>query len=170
MRDATMRQMSRPAEQRIVVGIGEMGVSKHPDGVIVTHALGSCVAVCIWDPVAGVAGLLHILLPDSKINPERAAQQPGAFADTGIPLLFHAAYSQGAVKTRCQVQLIGGAEVTITGGQAIGKRNVLAARAMLWRNGVKVEREITGGSQARSVWLSAGSGEVQVTTAGIRVA
>ena len=170
MRDTTMLQMSRPAEQRIVVGIGEMGVSKHPGAVIVTHALGSCVAVCIWDPVAGVAGLLHILLPDSKINPERAAQQPGAFADTGIPLLFHTAYSQGAVKSRCRVQLIGGAEVTITGGQAIGKRNVLAARAMLWRNGVKVEREVTGGSQARSVWLSAGSGEVQVTTAGIRVA
>ena len=68
------------------------------------------------------------------------------------------------------MQLIGGAEVTITGGQAIGKRNVLAARAMLWQNGVKVEREITGGSQARSVWLSVGNGEAQVTTAGIRVA
>ncbi|MEI6245872.1 MAG: chemotaxis protein CheD [Acidobacteriota bacterium] len=170
MRDATMLQMSKPSEQRVVVGIGEYGVSKHPGGVIVTHALGSCVAVCLWDPVAGVAGLLHILLPDSRINLERAAQQPGAFADTGIPILFHAAYQQGAVKARCQVQLIGGAEVTITGGQAIGKRNVLAARAMLWRNGVKVEREVTGGSQARSVWLSAGNGEVQVTTAGIRVA
>ena len=107
MRDATMLQMSRPSEQRVVIGIGEYGVSKHPDGVIVTHALGSCVAVCLWDPVASVAGMLHILLPDSRINLERAAQQPGAFADTGIPLLFHAAYQQGAVKTRCRVQLIG---------------------------------------------------------------
>ena len=170
MRDATMLTFGRPADQRVVVGIGEFGVSKHPNGVIVTHALGSCVAVCLWDPVAKVAGLLHILLPDSRINPERATVQPGAFADTGIPLLFRAAYDQGAVKARCQVQLIGGAEVTITGGQAIGKRNVLAARAMLWRNGVKVERELTGGTQARSVWLSSGTGEVQVTTAGIRVA
>lgn len=170
MRDATMLQVNRSAEQRLVVGIGEYGVSGQAGSMIVTHALGSCVAVCLWDPVASVAGLLHILLPDSRINPERASQQPGAFADTGIPLLFHTAYEKGAVKSRCQVQLIGGAEVTITGGQAIGKRNVLAARAMLWRNGVKVEREITGGSQARSVWLSADTGEVQVTTAGLRVA
>lgn len=170
MRDTTMLQMSRSADQRVVVGIGEYGISNTADGVIVTHALGSCVAVCLWDPVAKVAGLLHILLPDSRINPERAAQQPGAFADTGIPLLFRSAYEKGAVKSRCRVQLIGGAEVTITGGQAIGKRNVLAARAMLWRNGVKVEREVTGGSQARSVWLSASDGDVQVTTAGVRVA
>lgn len=161
--------LNRTAEQRVVVGIGEFAVSADPTSMIVTHALGSCVAVCIWDPVAGVAGLLHILLPDSRINPERAAQQPGTFADTGIPLLFRTAYAEGAVKARCKVQLIGGAEVTITGGQAIGKRNVLAARAMLWQNGVKVEREITGGAQARSVWLSAGTGEVQVTTAGLRV-
>lgn len=170
MRDATLLQAGRSADQRLVIGIGEFGVSAHPDGVLVTHALGSCVAVCLHDPVAHVSGLLHILLPDSRINPERAAQQPGAFADTGIPLLFQTAYKHGAVKTRCRVELIGGAEVTITGGQAIGKRNVLAARAMLWRNGVKVEREVTGGSQARSVWLTAATGEVTVTTAGVRVA
>ena len=170
MRDASSLQVSRPADQRITIGIGEFGVSGNPEGTLVTHALGSCVAVCLWDPVAKVAGLLHILLPDSKINPDRAAQQPGAFADTGIPLLFRTAYEQGAVKARCQVQLIGGAEVTMPGGQAIGKRNVLAARALLWRNGVKVEREVTGGSQARSVWMSTATGEVQVTTAGERVA
>ncbi len=169
MAEAAM-QLNRTADQRMVVGIGEFAVASTPDCMIVTHALGSCVAVCIWDPVAGVAGLLHILLPDSRINPERAAQQPGAFADTGIPVLFRSAYAQGAVKSRCKVQLIGGAEVTITGGQAIGKRNVLAARAMLWQNGVKVEREVTGGAAARSVWLSAETGEVQVTTAGVRVA
>jgi chemotaxis protein CheD len=170
MRDATQLSLGRSAAQRVVVGIGEFGVSSDPEATIVTHALGSCVAVCLWDPTAKVAGLLHILLPDSRINAERATQQPAAFADTGIPLLFRSAYEQGAVKARCQVQLIGGAEVTLTGGQAIGKRNVLAARAMLWRNGVKVEREVTGGNQARSVWMSAANGEVQVTTAGVRVA
>jgi chemotaxis protein CheD len=170
MRDATLLQVSRAVDQRVVIGIGEFGVSGNPESTLVTHALGSCVAVCLWDPVASVAGLLHILLPDSRINLERAAQQPGAFADTGIPLLFRTAYEHGAVKARCRVQLIGGAEVTAASGQAIGKRNVLAARAMLWRNGVKVEREVTGGHQARSVWMSAATGEVQVTTAGERVA
>lgn len=169
MRDPSSLQVTGAPAQRIVIGIGDFGVSNDPGGTLITHALGSCVAICLWDPVARVAGLLHILLPDSKINPERASLQPGTFADTGIPLLFHSAYQQGAVKARCQVQLIGGAEITTATGQAIGKRNVLAARAMLWRNGVKVEREVTGGNQPRSVWMSSATGEIQITTAGERV-
>ena len=78
--------------RRIIVGIGELAVSNAPDDVIVTHALGSCVAVCLYDPVAGVAAMLHFLLPDARINAQRARMQPAAFADLGIPLLFHTAY------------------------------------------------------------------------------
>src|SRR5690606_26008659 len=92
---------------RIVVGIGEFAVSSSPDDVIVTHALGSCIAVCIWDPVVRVGGLLHFLLPESKINPERARKQPATFADTGIPLLFQTAYASGIEKKRCHVRLVG---------------------------------------------------------------
>ena len=41
---------------RLVVGIGELAVSQTPDDAIVTHALGSCIAVCVWDPAVRVAG------------------------------------------------------------------------------------------------------------------
>ena len=51
--------------------------------------------------------MIHILLPDSKINLTRAEVQPAAFADTGIPMLFHAAYERGAKKARCRVHLVG---------------------------------------------------------------
>ena len=95
--------------RRLVVGIGELAVSDYPDEVIVTHALGSCIAVCIFDPVAAVAAMLHFLLPDSRINEERARLQPAAFADTGIPLLFHTAYQYGLDKKRAIVKLAGGA-------------------------------------------------------------
>ncbi len=98
--------------QRLVVGIGEMAISDRADATIVTHALGSCIAVCLFDPIARVAAMLHFLLPEAKINAERARQQPGAFADTGIPLLFQAAYRAGLYKKRAQVKLVGGAEVT----------------------------------------------------------
>src|SRR5438309_10213160 len=86
--------------RRVVIGIGEFAVSNRPGDVIVTHALGSCIAVCICDPRAGVAGMLHFLLPESSINPERAREQPGVFADTGIPLLFEAAAQYGLVRKR----------------------------------------------------------------------
>ena len=70
-------------EARIVVGIGEFAVVDSPDATIVTHALGSCIAVCVWDQDAGVGGLLHFLLPESKLNPERAKRQPSASPGRG---------------------------------------------------------------------------------------
>ncbi len=60
------------AGHKHVVGIGELAISSGAADQIVTHALGSCIAVCLWDPVSNVAGLLHYLLPESKINPQRA--------------------------------------------------------------------------------------------------
>lgn len=116
--------------RRIVIGIGEYAVSGDADALIVTHALGSCVAVCVWDPTARVGGMVHVLLPDSKINPARAEVQPGAFADTGIPLLFHAAYQKGAKKGRCRVHLVGGA--TISGAPSVEPS---LASAMCWLRG-----------------------------------
>lgn len=153
-------------KRRIVVGIGEFAVCNDKQSVIITHALGSCVAVSLWDPEAGVAGLIHVLLPDSKINPTRAAAQPAAFADTGIPLLFRSAYEMGVQKKRCQVRLVGGADVTSIGacGESVGKRNILAARSLLWKNGVMVQKEAVGGSEARTVSLHVSDGAVQVSS------
>ena len=63
--------------RRVVIGIGEFAVSDRPGDVIITHALGSCIAVCIYDPLTCVAGMLHFLLPEARINPDRAKQQQG---------------------------------------------------------------------------------------------
>lgn len=147
--------------QRIVIGIGEYAVTSDPGGTIVTHALGSCIAVCLWDPTALVGGMLHFLLPESKLNPERAHAQPGTFADTGIPLLFQAAYKHGANKARCRVRLLGGANVT-SGGMDVGRRNILAARKMLWQNGVMIQAEAVGGTDVRTVSLSNADGRLEV--------
>ena len=155
-----------PARRRIV-GIGELVVSNAPDEVIVTHALGSCVAVCLFDPVAGVAAMLHFLLPDARINPERARVQPAAFADTGIPLLFHLAYEFGLEKRRTIVKLAGGAERTDHAGPMVealrtGRRNALAATNVLWRNGVIINARDLGGETPRTVHLSVRDGRVQI--------
>jgi chemotaxis protein CheD len=152
-----------PGGPRVVVGIGELAVGT--GGVIVTHALGSCIAVCLFDPVTRVGGLLHFLLPDSRINPARARVQPAAFADMGIPLLFQRAYALGLTKAGCIVKLVGGSDVTGSGGAAlaVGKRNALAARNILWRNGVLVKGEALGGTLARTVTLSLQDGRVEIT-------
>jgi len=150
--------------RRLVIGIGEFAVSNRPGDVIVTHALGSCIAVCIHDPRAGVAGMLHFLLPESTINLERARQQPGVFADTGIPLLFEAAYPYGLNKKRAIVTLVGGADMTQQAGSsfATGRRNALAAKNVLWRAGVFVSGQEIGGTGARTLYLSVADGRMEV--------
>jgi len=150
--------------ERVVIGIGEFTVTTSPDAEIVTHALGSCVGVCLWDSVSRVAGMLHFLLPEAKLNPERAARQPATFADSGIPLLFQAAYRAGAVKSRLRVQLLGGAAITGgPGGLDVGRRNGLIAKKLLWQNGVLVKGESLGGTDSRTVSLCAADGRVVVT-------
>ncbi len=169
---AMSQAMPAASGGRMVIGIGEFAVSKSASDVIVTHALGSCIAVCLWDPEAHVAGLLHFLLPDAAINAERARTQPAAFANTGIPMLFQAAYGLGLDKQRCKVKLVGGAEVSGMAGAGslnVGKRNLLAARNILWRNGVLIAAEATGGSIPRTVALQVGSGVLEVTSGRERI-
>lgn len=156
--------LDRTVPARSVIGIGEMAVSGTRDATIATHAVGSCIAVCIFDPIATVAGMLHFLLPESAINPERAERHPAVFADTGIPLLFQTAYGYGLVKQRVIVKLVGGAEMPQTSGAWFntGQRNLLAARNLLWRNGLLVAAQDVGGTDARTVHMSVADGRLQV--------
>lgn len=152
--------------QTIVVGGGELAVVDDPQIVLVTHALDNCVAVGIWDPVSRVAGLLQFLLPDSTGHEQRARLQPEAFADTGIPLLFDAAFLQGLERERTVAWLVGGAErpgASITPFM-IGSRNVAAARRLLAEEGVAVRAESIGGPLARTVFFSASSGRLRIKT------
>lgn len=164
MKSTAEGAVAAASPRRLVIGIGEFAVSNRPGDVIVTHALGSCIAVCVFDPVASVAGMLHFLLPAANINPERARQQPAVFADTGIPLLFQTAYEYGLTKRRSIVKLVGGADMAQTTGPAFntGRRNALAAKNLLWRNGVFVSGQEVGGTDARTVHLAVADGRLQI--------
>jgi chemotaxis protein CheD len=148
--------------ETITIGIAEAEVSNNPNCGLVTHALGSCVAVAIYDAEAKVAGLLHIMLPESSIDREKAKIKPFTYADTGIPALFRAAYAKGADKKRITVYLVGGAQVMDPGGVFnIGKRNHLACRKVLWAAGVMVHGEEVGGNISRTVSLEVASGRLR---------
>ena len=69
----------------LIVGISDIKISNSPDDVIVTYALGSCIGISVYDPVAKVGGLLHYMLPDSTLDEKKAKDNPAMFADTGIP-------------------------------------------------------------------------------------
>ncbi len=91
----------------------------------------------------------------------------GTFADTGIPALFQEAYKLGLDKKRAEVRLVGGAEIATAASPSnlqVGKRNILAARNLLWKNGVMIRAEATGGNVPRTVRISADDGRVEVST------
>jgi chemotaxis protein CheD len=145
----------------ITVGVGDCRVCNEPEGVLVTYALGSCLAVLVHDPAVSVAGLLHFMLPESQIDPDKAGRQPFMFADTGIPLLFRKAYELGADKRRMVVVVAGGAQMMDPDGAFnIGKRNYLAMRKIFWKAGVLVQAEEVGGAVSRTIRLEVGSGKM----------
>lgn len=147
--------------ETITVGIADCRLSNQPTDVLVTHALGSCIGVAVYDPVAQVAGLLHFMLPESSLDPEKGKTKPYTYADTGIPRLFRAAYCLGADKKRMTVWLIGGAQVLNPAGIFnIGKRNHMACRKILWAAGMMIHAEEVGGTLSRTVRLEVGSGRL----------
>ncbi len=151
--------------RRQVVGVAELKVSARPGDLLVTYALGSCLGVAVWDPTVKVGGLLHCMLPSGSEHEELASRQPARFVDTGVVALFQEAYRLGARKERMLVKVAGGASV-IQQGQAdsfqIGKRNILALRKLLWKNGVFIHREDLGGHWPRTMSLDVGTGEVRI--------
>jgi chemotaxis protein CheD len=153
----------------VTVGIADCRISNTPEDVLITYALGSCVGVAIYDPVAQVGGLLHYMLPESNIDEEKARTQPYMFADTGIPLLFRRTYELGADKRRLVVNIAGGAHVMDDAGIFnIGKRNALTLRKILWKAGVLIHSESIGGSVSRTVRLEMGTGRVWLRTEGLQ--
>ncbi len=144
-----------------MVGIGDCRIANGPEDVLITYALGSCVAVIIHDGVARVGGLLHFMLPESSLDGAKAERNPYLFADTGIPLLFRGAYEHGAQKRRLTVTVIGGAQMMDSAGQFhIGEKNCLAMRKILCKAGLVVGREVLGGTVSRTVRLEVSSGRL----------
>lgn len=128
--------------------------------VLVTHALGSCLGVMIYDPIARVGGLLHAMLPLSKINPDKAATNPYMFVDTGVPDLFRAVYAVGGRKERIVVKVAGGARPLNAGEMfRIGERNHVMLRKLLWKNNILITAEDVGGTAGRTVRFDLDTGQ-----------
>lgn len=149
----------------VIVDIADLAVSADPAATIITYSLGSCIGLTIWDPVARAGGMLHYMLPESSLSPDKAAARPGMFADTGIPKLFRALYELGANKKRLVIKVAGGSSLLDDKGTFnIGKRNYVMLRKIFWKNGVLIDSEHVGGSISRTLRLNVQSGRVTIKT------
>lgn len=146
---------------QIVVGMADCRVAALPGQVLATFALGSCIGLAVHDAKTGVGGLLHFMLPDSAIDPERARERPSVFADTGIVQLIRQVCEAGAGKRNLMAYAAGGASLIHSiRGFDIGKRNCLALHKALWKAGVLLTGEAVGGGSSRTMHLEIGSGRL----------
>jgi len=150
-----------------VVGIADMKLSTNPEDSLITHALGSCLGVTLYDSITGVGGMIHIMLPMSKIDKEKAKANPFMFVDTGIPELFKKAYALGAKKENITVKVAGGAKILDAANRFnIGERNYILLRKILWKNNVLIASEDVGGEISRTLSLSVSTGTVTIRVNG----
>jgi len=151
----------------VVIGVADCHVTNDISNVLVTYALGSCIGVSIYDPIARVGGLLHFMLPEAPADAAQSGKSPYMFANTGIPMMFHEAYEKGAQKRRLRVRVAGGAQIMDEKGVFnIGQRNSLAMRRIFWKAGVIVHAEETGGRSARTMRFEIASGRIFLRSPG----
>jgi chemotaxis protein CheD len=142
--------------------MGEIQVSKRTGEELVARGLGSCIGLALIDRSSGVAGMAHIVLPESN----GSDTEPGKFADLAVPALIAQMQSAGAVTRRLDAVVAGGARMFELGEMDIGARNAAAVKTGLARAGLPVRAAETGGNRGRTLRLTVGDFEVTVKEAG----
>lgn len=151
----------------IIVGISDLKVSRSPD-VLVTYALGSCVGICIYDSVAKIGGLSHIMLPNSSLvsNPQPIQR----FADTAIEAMVKELEGRGARRTRMTAKIAGGAQMFNVNGSLspisnIGARNVKEVKSVLAALRIPIIAEDVGQNFGRTLYFSLEDGIMTIKSA-----
>jgi len=148
--------------EEIKVEMADFKISGEPVNLVAT-AIGSCVAVCFFDPTSKIGGLAHVMLPYSEksniFNPLR-------FANLAIEEMTNQFVEKGLTLSRLETKIVGGANLfpmlLKNDEEQMGYRNVQAVKKILSQMGIRLIAEHTGGSFGRSVKLSLETGIVTV--------
>jgi chemotaxis protein CheD len=147
------------------VGMGELVVSKDPSDVLACIGLGSCIAMCIWDPVARLGGVAHMLLPTNRSSAEKLGS-PAKYITNGVPNLINRMIKNGSSQHNLIVKITGGARILVIPGENhildIGQRNIIEVRAVMKRENVPILSEDVGGTSGRSLQLFLDTGKILV--------
>ncbi|MBK8229352.1 MAG: chemotaxis protein CheD [Candidatus Eisenbacteria bacterium] len=153
------------------IGIGEAKVSTDTKDLLITHSLGSCIGLTLYDPAKNIGGMIHCMLPLSKMDPAKADARPHMFTDTGVADLLQAVLDLGADRRRLVAKVAGGsAMLDEKGFFKIGERNYAVLRKILWKNEVLITAEDVGGTVARTMSLNMSTGTTTIKSLGKEVA
>ena len=154
-------------ETSVGVGLGEIAVSQNSDEVLVAFGLGSCVGVGVYDPVKGVAGLLHAVLPEPLNGSDKESTK---YVGNGINKLLDEMTKKGAVKERLLVRIAGGANMLTSPGLSktfdIGTRNIAVAISILNSLKLKIISQNVGGNTGRTFRVYVADGKMTIRMIG----
>lgn len=150
----------------VKVGIAQMDVVKAPH-TIRTSGLGSCVGVILYDESKQIAGLIHIMLPDSSLG-RSDSLNVAKFADTGIRALVDLLKLEGVQSFKLKAKIAGGAQMfqftSDKNSMRIGPRNVEAVKNELQKNGIPIVAEDTGGNSGRTIEFNPATSKLSIRT------
>ena len=148
----------------ISVGMADLKTTKAPN-ILMTAGLGSCIGICIHDPIQKVGGMAHIMLPTAGNAP---GGNPAKYADTAMDLLVAEILRLGASKSRLRAKMAGGAQMFSFPGKPpvlkIGDRNAEQVMLELKRLGIPLLVSDVGGSFGRTIHFDVGTGDLRVRT------
>jgi len=154
-------------ETSVGVGLGEIAVSQNQNDVLVAFGLGSCVGVGVYDPIKGVAGLLHAVLPEPLNGSDLESTK---YVGNGIKKLLEEMVKKGAVKDRLVVRIAGGANMLTSPGLSktfdIGTRNIAMALSVLESLKLKIVSQNVGGNIGRTFRIYVADGKMTIRMIG----
>lgn len=156
-----VENISQRPGRRVHVVQGEHYVTDDPD-VVLTTILGSCVAVCLWDPVRAAGGMNHFLLPEGRADGANEGRRYGAYA---MELLINELMRLGARRERLQAKLFGGARM-FNGLSDVGASNAAFAEKFMRDEAIPVLGTSLGGFGARRIqfWPTTGRAQQKTVT------
>ena len=157
---------TKQAQNSIILDIpmGGLGITDKGKTTLQTF-VGSCVAICLYDPMAKIAGMAHVMLPKNN-TADQTPKPEGKFVDVAIKVLLERLVANGAKQSRLKAKMAGGASVFQSEGNKnvfnIGVRNVDAIRAILTEKKIPILSEDVGEKGGRWVIFDVGSGTMTI--------
>ena len=158
---ATPTRNLKTVMEEVRVDMADMKIERRP--VTLVTNVGSCVAICIHDPINKCGGLAHIMLPSSSICRKEVLHSK--YADTAVPALTKGLQKSGKCSFALSAKIAGGANMfpkLNSNTMNIGVKNVEAVKEALAEHGIKLLSEDVTGTFGRKVSFNIASGEVLV--------
>ena len=147
-----------------------MKISGDSPDLLITYALGSCLGITVYDLRLKRAGLLHVMMPDSSIDHNKAAGNPFLYVDSGMRAMMEDFYRHGSRKNDLIIKVAGGSSSKVNEEEdffQIGRRNFVSLRKYMWDEGLMLKAHDVGGYGSRTVTMEVETGKMLIKSKGI---